>query len=100
MRKFTIAPNGVRRKVFFPVLAKGNVSQAKRLAHMVRTRGTLRSSHTYGKGSFRSRLSKEQDFQQIGRATRPHRHGGASVFSTEHTESNGEKMGWEKPSRS
>lgn len=71
MRKFTIAPNGVRRKVFFPVLAKGNVSQAKRLAHMVRTRGHYARVIPTAKGHSVHVYPKSRTFNKLGERPDP-----------------------------
>ena len=71
MRKFTISPNGIRQKVVFPVLAKGNVSQAKRLAHLVRSRGHYARVIPTAKGHSVHVYPNRRTFNKLGQRPDP-----------------------------
>jgi hypothetical protein len=71
MRRFTISPNGIRQKVAFPVLAKGNVSQAKRLAHLVRSRGHYARVIPTAKGHSVHVYPNRRTFNKLGQRPDP-----------------------------
>ena len=71
MRRFMIAPNGVRQKVVFPVLAKGNMHQAKRLAHLVRSRGHYARVIPTSKGHSVHVYPNRRTFNKLGERPDP-----------------------------
>ena len=66
-----IAPNGVRQKVVFPVLAKGNMHQAKRLAHLVRSRGHYARVIPTSKGHSVHVYPNRRTFNKLGERPDP-----------------------------